>query len=300
MSNLIADATLGLNAQALAILAMLSRSPCDDLGAEYEEKFHEFKIEIKTFAWYNGRERGVLLEVRPSLSSKRALLITFGEHRNSDSIFIDAWEVNEFFLNPPTVADFTDEAYKARTWVDYGNVAKAIEVIRDKISAFMAEANKPVPARVLPELGEGEETPNPPKPPAKVKRGVTRTGKCPYRAIMSRNSNGGWENSSGGSLQAEVEASYKALCDLFGSPQFLDETGDGDGKVSTEWIIKSDHGEILTIYDYKETSLYDSDLPSPAEFRKRASYEWHIGGKDKSSADRFVTWLRNELQAREI
>jgi hypothetical protein len=158
MSLTIADSNLGLSAQARAVLAMLSQSSCDELG-EYDPEVRDYKIETRTYAWYNGREKGVCLEIRPLLSSKQALLITFGEHRNSDSIFVDSWEVEEFFLNPPTVADFTDEAYAARTFVPYGNVAKAVEVIRAKIQAFIVEWNRPKVARILPELGEEETMP---------------------------------------------------------------------------------------------------------------------------------------------
>jgi hypothetical protein len=162
MSIYIADNDLGISSQALAILAMLSRTDCDGL-AKYGDG--QYQIAIRTWAWYNGRERGVCLEVRPSLGSKRALLVTFGEHRNTDGIFIDAWEVEEYFLSPPTVADYTEEAYEQRVFAPYGNVARAIEIIRGKITAFMESVSEEVvpteipavasvPARVLPELGE--------------------------------------------------------------------------------------------------------------------------------------------------
>ncbi len=142
MSRYIGDVTLGLKSQAWAILAMLSASDCDGLGGDWDTKFRDYKIEIKTYAWYNGRERGFCLEVRPSMASRKALLVTFGEHRNTDGIFVDAWEVDKYFLNEPTVEDFTDEAYERRMSVPYGNVGQAVEVIRDKIEAFMASQFK--------------------------------------------------------------------------------------------------------------------------------------------------------------
>lgn len=162
MSMMIADATLGLDPQARAVLAMLSSSECDGL-AEYDERFRDYKIEIHTSAWYNGRERGICLVVRASFTSKRAMLLTFGECRNSDLIFVDSWVVERYFLNPPTLEDFTDEAYEQRTYVSPGNIGEAVQVIRGKIGRFMvseialADASKsPLPARVLPELGDDE------------------------------------------------------------------------------------------------------------------------------------------------
>jgi hypothetical protein len=158
----LADSTLGISAQAYAVLALLSRMEPADV-AEYDEDhndYKDYKVEISTHAWYNGRERGVCLEVRPSIASKKALLITFGEHRNSDDIFIDSWVVETHFLNPPTVADFTDEAYEQRTLVKYGHVAEAVDVIRAKMKEFLEDrAALDVvvhgrPARVLPELGD--------------------------------------------------------------------------------------------------------------------------------------------------
>lgn len=161
MTRELADLTLGLNGQARAVLAMLSEISCDGLSA-YDEARREYDVEIKTSAWYNGRERGVCLEVRAWFTDPMALFITFGENRTSDSIFVDSWEVECRLLNPPTVRDFPDEAYEARTFVPYGDVAGAVKVIRDKIAGFVAGRVKDAealvvhagPARVLPELGE--------------------------------------------------------------------------------------------------------------------------------------------------
>lgn len=157
MARTIADPSLGLNDQAYAVLAMLGRAEPTDLGAKYDDTSREYEIEIKTFAWYNGRERGVLLEVRPHFTSKKALLVTFGECRSGDSIFVDSWEVEEHFLNPPTPADFPDEAYERREVARYGDVAKAVDLIKRKIRTFMDAERAPVPLRVLPDLGEDEE-----------------------------------------------------------------------------------------------------------------------------------------------
>lgn len=115
----------------MAVLAMLAEWDLDD-----------DRVEIQTWPWYNCRERGVCLEVRASLGAETALLITFGEGRNSDHIFIDTWTHKGFFLNPPTVAAFTDEAYARREYVNFGEVGKAVKIIYVKIKAFAAEGVK--------------------------------------------------------------------------------------------------------------------------------------------------------------
>ena len=78
-------------------------------------------------------------------------------------------------------------------------------------------------------------------------------------------------------LQGYVEASYGQLHKLLGEPIEIDDPY----KVSTEWIIEWDDGVITTIYDYKDTTSYNSDGLSLKEFRALKSYQWHIGGKSE-------------------
>jgi hypothetical protein len=132
--NTIGDPTFNLNPQALAVLAMLSRR--EPAFAEYDKDLGTYKIEIETSPWYNGRERGVCLNVRRSFSDKTCLLITFGEHRNTDGIFIDCWVHKGHFMNPPTLKDYNDKAYKGRHTVNYGRVDLAVEYILDKMKAY--------------------------------------------------------------------------------------------------------------------------------------------------------------------
>ncbi len=91
-------------------------------------------------------------------------------------------------------------------------------------------------------------------------------------------------------LQGYIEASYERLHYLFGEP-----IGQPDPyKVSTEWIIQFDDGVVATIYDYKETNVYDPCGPTVDEFRARPSYDWHIGGKSKDIVDRVRDILTQE------
>lgn len=92
----------------------------------------------------------------------------------------------------------------------------------------------------------------------------------------------------GTSLKNYFCASYKELEELLGKPN-----SEGDQcKVSTEWVFKeTDTGEIVTLYDYKETNLYSREMPSVEEFRSRNQYDWHIGAKEERTAKEFIRWL---------
>ncbi len=77
--------------------------------------------DVSTYAWYNGRERGVALVCRKQRFSDPALVITFGECRSSDSIFVDSWMM-EPNMNGPTVVDFPETAYQNRQTFPFGDI----------------------------------------------------------------------------------------------------------------------------------------------------------------------------------
>jgi hypothetical protein len=287
MSKSLASTGFGLSGQALAVLALLAEREPD--MATYDQARHDYNIEIDTWPWYNGREKGVCLEVRPSVVHNAALLITFGEHRNSDDIFIDSWVHTGRFLNPPTPAVFTDEAYAARVTVPYGDVGKAVQIIRAKIKAFMDEASAPAPARILPNLGEDE--------PAPLISPITGRHYRPDLDLDDTFKVDPKARTSGTSLQGHFTASYKELEAAFGKPQYTGKRSpDSDGKVSTEWYFtESVAGAVATLYDYKETSLYGSGLPSVTAFRARPEHDWHIGARDKGTANSLIAFLARKL-----
>ena len=132
MENIIADPHVGIGRQARAVLALLDRAP--DF-AEYKDGFYQ--VEIQSRAWYNGRERGVSLCVS-RMCCEGCLVITFGEHRNSDSIFVDSWLMKQPPFNSPTTEDFSDEAYKARKSFPYGHAGDAADYIYEKMAEFYA------------------------------------------------------------------------------------------------------------------------------------------------------------------
>jgi hypothetical protein len=71
-------------------------------------------------------------------------------------------------------------------------------------------------------------------------------------------------------LQGYITTEYDTLVEKLGEPMF----GSGDGKISAEWIIKFDDGQVATIYDYKM-----NETP-------KGSYEWHIGGNNRQVVKR--------------
>lgn len=100
-------------------------------------------------------------------------------------------------------------------------------------------------------------------------------------------------NSPDGGFQTTVKASYKQLEKLFGFPNSY---GD-DYKVSTEWLLKNEDGKVVSLYDYKETHLYNRHYPSVEEFRNKPYYEWHIGSKGIVEAEQLKAFILQEITA---
>lgn len=97
-------------------------------------------------------------------------------------------------------------------------------------------------------------------------------------------------NSGGTCLQGEFDCSYSELVAAIGKPN---SSGDGY-KVSTEWVLADDEtGRVFTIYDWKETSMYDRSLPSSVSLRAAPTVNWHIGGA--SDPSHFKAWLRAQI-----
>lgn len=100
--------------------------------------------------------------------------------------------------------------------------------------------------------------------------------------------------SNGSSLKGLMLARYCDLVCLLGEPDVCDMY-----KVSGEWVLQDDEGNIVTLYDWKSTNLYDPDYPSVAEFRDSMEFqEFHVGGHNLMAARAFVQALNRELQLR--
>lgn len=87
------------------------------------------------------------------------------------------------------------------------------------------------------------------------------------------------------------------LVDLFG------DVTDTDGyKISRRHTFIGDRGEIFTVYDWKQTTLYrgpDSGAPTPEEFwHSRELKVLRVGGRAGSNPHRFVKWLQGQYELR--
>ena len=93
--------------------------------------------------------------------------------------------------------------------------------------------------------------------------------------------------------QTEIQATYRELVALLGEPY------EGDGyKVSGEWVMKDNEGNIVTIYDWKSTRLYDNDksLPTVRQFRTgKYPVQFNIGGHCAFAAEHFRHYLAISL-----
>jgi len=118
--------SLSIKNQAYAVLAMLE---------SYESEFSELEgLRMDTFAWYNGRERGISIVASFSVFEP-GLAIVFGEHRMSDAIFVDFYETKHgSTMDPPSHEDDGYEgAYEKRKCFDFGRADMAAAFIQGVI-----------------------------------------------------------------------------------------------------------------------------------------------------------------------
>jgi hypothetical protein len=138
------DPKLSIKEYSYEIGKLLKRINLNEIpGADTEEIGY---LLPQTFAWYNGRERGIGIMLTTFNSARPTYVIAFGEHRTSDSIFIDHWTMDRVDINPPTVADFPDYAYdNTRLYISYSDdmFQKAAKVITALVMLWVKGAIKP-------------------------------------------------------------------------------------------------------------------------------------------------------------
>jgi len=95
---------------------------------------------------------------------------------------------------------------------------------------------------------------------------------------------------NGTCLQGYVMAAPAALIEKFGQPQECDGY-----KVSGEYAFENDAGEVFTLYDWKCTTLYESDAGvTPSDFWKQTCQrQFNIGGRTNSFD--FIAWLKKQI-----
>lgn len=109
------DRTFGIQSQAFSIAKLISFSS---------------GFPVHWSPLYNGRERGICLSV-----GKKAWV--FGEHHNSDALFLDRIpdEKSDYRLNPPVLQNMTNKAYCNRQFFRYDEMQKVADAIMNEIPA---------------------------------------------------------------------------------------------------------------------------------------------------------------------
>ena len=97
---------------------------------------------------------------------------------------------------------------------------------------------------------------------------------------------------NGTSLQSYIAVKPVALLWVFGKPL------PSDGyKVSGEYIFKHRSGEVITLYDWKHTTLYEDGIIEPNKFwTSPSNYVFHIGAKGMEYINDFQDWLLSEIE----
>lgn len=89
------------------------------------------------------------------------------------------------------------------------------------------------------------------------------------------------------SITVDPKSLLKVLGDAFISDDY---------KVSREWVCEYD-GEVFTVYDWKQTSLYEPDCPTPDEYWSQSLVELNIGSRVGGRKEvEFASVLMNEIK----
>lgn len=128
----IGDPTLSIQAQATAILALLSERAPEFATNKQATKYD---VEFRTYSWYNGRERGISIVMHLPSLAPHVHVVTFGEERGSDQIFVDSWGMPfKCYGDPPELKDFSEKVYKQRKNFRMGQCGQAAEFIYNQFA----------------------------------------------------------------------------------------------------------------------------------------------------------------------
>ena len=98
-----------------------------------------------------------------------------------------------------------------------------------------------------------------------------------------------------GGHSGEIVASYADLRKILGVPRTF-KRGEGDGKVSTSWLVAGTDGSRWEVYDYKATNRYSERYPGLRTFRSLPTYRWCIGFRSRAGhVGNFIEWLEAKL-----
>jgi len=162
MNDNCADMSFGLNAQALAVATLLAQREPD--FADYEQ--HAYQVRIRTYPWYNGRERGVAFVVQKDWGPE-SVILAVAECRSSDGIFVEEWEQDLAPYNGPSLVERGEalgeaadtEVYKNRKTFNYGQIGKVADYVYGRMDRwYQAEKTRKARGNATPALG-GNTTP---------------------------------------------------------------------------------------------------------------------------------------------
>jgi hypothetical protein len=89
---------------------------------------------------------------------------------------------------------------------------------------------------------------------------------------------------AGTSLQGYIRTTYRDLVKFFGEPINRDGY-----KTNVEWVLKSDDGQIITIYDWKV---------SRDAWNKDQTFQFNVGGRSQKVLDAlFAFFAQKEEKA---
>lgn len=99
-------------------------------------------------------------------------------------------------------------------------------------------------------------------------------------------------DANGTYLVVDIDLIPQFLVSTFGAPL------EGDGlRVSGEILFSSKSGQVFSVHDYKNTTLWATDegLPTPEEFWNSSQLEeFSLASKDEYDHQSFLQWLLGE------
>jgi len=92
--------------------------------------------------------------------------------------------------------------------------------------------------------------------------------------VLDMEDESNWNKTVGTSMKGYIYIDYDRLVEALG-----DAEGAGDRcKTERQWVLEFKNGDIITIYDYKQSIEY---LGEEDGLDVEDIVEWHVGGKNK-------------------
>jgi hypothetical protein len=136
----------GVQESAAKILGMLIARLKQDQGVND-------RCLIRSFAFYNGRERWAGVSISSYRSDTPTKAWIFGENRNSDDLCVESADVKSF-LNPPTIREWPGDAYHARRFFSPDAYMEVVSELHLQIRETMGPPTPPSKEQLRSQLKE--------------------------------------------------------------------------------------------------------------------------------------------------